>query len=83
MAVEDDYGMIDGIVNNGPKQTSAASATPCPKAGISASHVEAVRREQVEQKGSAEAGKETVRSYCSGSGQRTEKTARSKVREGM
>ena len=23
MALEDDYGMIDGIINNGPKQTAA------------------------------------------------------------
>ena len=52
MAVEDDYGMIDGIVNNGPKQTSAeieADAMSGKPVSL-LSYVEAVRREQQEQK---------------------------------
>ena len=52
MAMEDDYGMIDGIVNNGPKQTAAeieADAMSGKPVSL-LSYVEAVRREQEAQK---------------------------------
>jgi len=52
MGMEDDYGMIDGIVNNGPKKTAAEIEADA-KSGKPVSlmsYVEAVRREQQEQK---------------------------------
>lgn len=52
MGMEDDYGMIDGIVNNGPKQTVAEIETDA-RSGKPVSlfsYVEAVRREQEAQK---------------------------------
>lgn len=51
MAMEDDYGMIDGIVNNGPKKTAAeieAEAMSGKPVSL-LSYVEALRREQQEQ----------------------------------
>ena len=52
MAMEDDYGMIDGIINNGPKHTVAELEEQA-KSGKPISLMElaqAVRREQQEQK---------------------------------
>ncbi|MGI6744027.1 MAG: DUF4316 domain-containing protein [Eubacteriales bacterium] len=52
MGMEDDYGMIDGIVNNGSKKTAAEIEADA-KSGKPVSlmsYVEAVRREQQEQK---------------------------------
>ena len=49
--MEDDYGMIDGIVNNGPKKTAAeieAEAMSGKPVSL-LSYVEALRREQQEQ----------------------------------
>ena len=37
MALEDDYGMIDGIINNGPKQPTVADLEAQVKAGMSIS----------------------------------------------
>ena len=37
MAMEDDYGMIDGIINNGPKQPTVADLEAQVKAGMSIS----------------------------------------------
>ena len=52
MAMEDDYGMIDGVINNGPKQTAAEiEADAMSGKSVSLlSYVEAVRREQEAQK---------------------------------
>lgn len=52
MAMEDDYGMIDGIINNGPKQLTAAELEQQAKSGQPISlldYVEAVRRESATQ----------------------------------
>ena len=52
MSMEDDYGMIDGIINNGPKKTTAeieAEAMSGKPVSLR-SYVEAVRREQETQK---------------------------------
>ncbi len=51
MSTEDDYGMIDGVINNGPKQTAAqieADAMSGKPVSL-LSYVEAVRREQAEE----------------------------------
>lgn len=48
MAMEDDYGMIDGVINNGPKQPTVADLEAQVKAGFSISLTElaaASRRE--------------------------------------
>ena len=37
MAMEDDYGMIDGIINNGPKEPTVADLEAQVKAGMSIS----------------------------------------------
>ena len=52
MAMEDDYGMIDGIINNGPKQLTAAELEQQAKSGQPISlldYVDAVRRESTPQ----------------------------------
>ena len=49
MLLEDDYGMIDGIINNGPKQPTVADLEAQVKAGFSISLTElaaAAHREQ-------------------------------------
>lgn len=49
MAMEDDYGMIDGIINNGPKQPTVADLEAQVKAGMSISLMdlaEAAHREK-------------------------------------
>jgi len=51
MAMEDDYGMIDGILNNGQKQQTTAELEEQAKSGQPVSlfaYAEAVRREQAE-----------------------------------
>ena len=51
MLLEDDYGMIDGIINNGPKQPTVADLEAQVKAGFSISLMElaqAARREQAQ-----------------------------------
>lgn len=51
MAMEDDYGMIDGILNNGQKQQTTAELEEQAKSGQPISlfaYAEAVRREQAE-----------------------------------
>ena len=53
MAMEDDYGMIDGIINNGPKQPTVTELEAQVKAGFSISLMElaaASRREGQEKK---------------------------------
>ena len=53
MAMEDDYGMIDGIINNGPKQPTVTALEEQVKAGFSISLMElaaASRREGQEKK---------------------------------
>ena len=53
MAMEDDYGMIDGIINNGPKQPTVTELEEQVKAGFSISLMElaaASRREGQEKK---------------------------------
>ena len=49
MSLEDDYGMIDGIINNGPKQPTVAELEAQVKAGKPISlldYAEAVQREK-------------------------------------
>lgn len=49
MSIEDDYGMIDGIINNGPKQPTVADLEAQVKAGMSISLMdlaEAAHREK-------------------------------------
>ena len=51
--MEDDYGMIDGIINNGPKEPTSAELEAQAKAGQAVSVMEmanALRREQGQQK---------------------------------
>lgn len=51
IAVEDDYGMIDGIINNGPKQQTTAELEEQAKSGHPISlmdYMEAIRREQAD-----------------------------------
>ena len=50
MAMEDDYGMIDGIINNGPKQPTAAGLEAQVKAGFSISLTELAAASHREQK---------------------------------
>lgn len=84
MAVEDDYGMIDGIVNNGPRQTSAeieADAMSGKPVSL-LSYVEAVRREQQEQKEAPKPEKKpSVLAKLQAPVSEPKKTARSKSAE--
>ena len=50
MAMEDDYGMIDGIINNGPKQPTVADLEEQVKAGFSISLTELAAASHREQK---------------------------------
>ena len=53
MAMEDDYGMIDGIINNGPKQTTVAELEQQAASGQPISLMdlaEAVHREQTQER---------------------------------
>ena len=50
MAVEDDYGMIDGIINNGPKEATVADLEAQVKAGFSISLTELAAASHREQK---------------------------------
>ena len=50
MAVEDDYGMIDGIINNGPKQPTVTELEEQVKAGFSISLTELAAASHREQK---------------------------------
>lgn len=50
MLLEDDYGMIDGIINNGPKQPTVADLEAQVKAGFSISLTELVAASHREQK---------------------------------
>lgn len=53
MAMEDDYGMIDGIINNGPKETTVADLEKQARSGQPISLMalaDAVHREQREKK---------------------------------
>lgn len=53
MALEDDYGMIDGIINNGPKQTTVAELEQQAASGQPISLMdlaEAVHREQAQER---------------------------------
>lgn len=50
MAMEDDYGMIDGIINNGPKQPTVADLEVQVKAGFSISLTELAAASHREQK---------------------------------
>ena len=50
MLVEDDYGMIDGIINNGPKQPTVADLEAQVKAGFSISLTELAAASHREQK---------------------------------
>lgn len=50
MAMEDDYGMIDGIINNGPKQPTVAGLEAQVKAGFSISLTELAAASHREQK---------------------------------
>lgn len=50
MAMEDDYGMIDGIINNGPKQPTVADLEAQVKAGFSISLTELAEASHREQK---------------------------------
>ena len=50
MAMEDDYGMIDGIINNGPKQPTVPALEEQVKAGFSISLTELAAASHREQK---------------------------------
>ena len=50
MAMEDDYGMIDGIINNGPKQPTVTDLEAQVKAGFSISLTELAAASHREQK---------------------------------
>ena len=50
MAMEDDYGMIDGIINNGPKQSTVDDLEAQVKAGFSISLTELAAASHREQK---------------------------------
>ena len=50
MAMEDDYGMIDGIINNGPKEATVADLEAQVKAGFSISLTELAAASHREQK---------------------------------
>ena len=50
MAMEDDYGMIDGIINNGPKQPTVTALEEQVKAGFSISLAELAAASHREQK---------------------------------
>ena len=50
MVMEDDYGMIDGIINNGPKQPTVADLEAQVKAGFSISLTELAAASHREQK---------------------------------
>ena len=50
MLLEDDYGMIDGIINNGPKQPTVADLEAQVKAGLSISLTELAAASHREQK---------------------------------
>ena len=50
MALEDDYGMIDGIINNGPKQPTVTELEAQVKAGFSISLTELAAASHREQK---------------------------------
>ena len=53
MALEDDYGMIDGIINNGPKEPTVAELEQQARSGQPISLMDladAVHREQREKK---------------------------------
>ena len=50
MLLEDDYGMIDGIINNGPKQSTVAGLEAQVKAGFSISLTELAAASHREQK---------------------------------
>ena len=50
MLLEDDYGMIDGIINNGPKQSTVADLEAQVKAGFSISLTELAAASHREQK---------------------------------
>ena len=50
MLLEDDYGMIDGILNNGPKQPTVADLEAQVKAGFSISLTELAAASHREQK---------------------------------
>ena len=84
MAMEDDYGMIDGIVNNGPKKTAAeieADAMSGKPVSL-LSYVEAVRREQQEQKEAPKPEKKpSVLAKLQAPVSEPKKTARSKSAE--
>ena len=53
MLLEDDYGMIDGIINNGPKQPTVADLEAQVKAGFSISLTELAAASHREQKKSS------------------------------
>lgn len=48
--MEDDYGMIDGIINNGPKQSTVVDLEAQVKAGFSISLTELAAASHREQK---------------------------------
>ena len=50
MLLEDDYGMIDGIINNGPKQPTVTALEEQVKAGFSISLAELAAASHREQK---------------------------------
>ena len=50
MSMEDDYGMIDGIINNGPKQPTVAEPEAQVKAGQSISLLDLAKATQAEKK---------------------------------
>ena len=81
MAMEDDYGMIDGVINNGPKQTVAELEEQA-KSGKPISLMELAQAARREQAQAARQGEEALRAgKALSSRQRAEKTARSRRAE--
>ena len=58
MAMEDDYGMIDGIINNGPKQPSVAELEAQVKVGQTISLMDLAAAVQAERKAAPKAKEE-------------------------
>ena len=58
MAMEDDYGMIDGIINNGPKQPTVAELEAQVKAGQTISLMDLAAAVQAERKAAPKAKEE-------------------------
>ena len=60
MSLEDDYGMIDGIINNGPKQPTVAEMEAQVNAGQSISIMDLANAMRAEEKAAPKAKEERL-----------------------